>query len=239
MAPANLSRDTFRQHVVDEASASLRALRTGAGEFPCILADPPWHHVSYSIKGQGRSPSRYYDTMTTREIAALPVGELAAKSCHLFLWTTQPHLEESFSVLKAWGFRYSSVHTHWLKLNPKAAGKLFIQAQDFSMAMGFTTRKNVEYLLLGRRGSPVRLVKNQLDWIMAARRQHSRKPDVSFVRVEQYCPGPRLELFSRAGRDGWTTWGKETEKFTPPPAPLPEREPAGAPPATALFPEPA
>lgn len=234
----NITHRTFRQELVDEASATMRAL-PGQGTYACLWADPPWHHQTYTAKGQTRrAPSRHYDTLSIAEICALPVGELAAKDAHLFLWTTQPHLELSFEVLRAYGFKYSSVHTHWIKLNPRAAGKLFIQEADFSMAMGFTTRKNVEYLVLGRRGQPKRLVKNQRDWIMAARREHSRKPDVSFVRVEAYCPGPRVELFSRAGRDGWVTWGKESTKFNPV-AHVFEETPltADPAPATVLFPE--
>lgn len=208
----NITHNTFRPEIVDKASAELRALPL-AGAYPCIVADPPWHHQSFSIKGQRRSPSAYYRTMSIAEISALPVAELAAKNAHLFLWTTQPHLQQSFAVLAAWGFRYSSVHTHWIKVNPKAADQMFLRERDLSIGMGFTTRKNIEYLVLGRRGSPRRLVKDMPDFLFAARRQHSRKPEESFARVERYCAGPRLELFSRTPREGWETWGDEDEKF--------------------------
>lgn len=178
-----------------------------------IYADPAWHHVSYSTKGQARSPSRHYDTMSLEEIMALPVKEIAAKDCHLMMWTTQPHLEQSFAILKAWGFRYSSVFQFWLKLNPRAADEMFLERSHFHRGMGFTTRKNVEPLLLGRRGSPKRLVKDVPDFIIAARRQHSRKPDAMIPTLERYAPGPRIELFSRESRPGWDAWGNQAGKF--------------------------
>ncbi len=232
----NITHGTFRPELVDKASAELRAMPQ-AGAYRALVVDPPWHHQTRTAKGQtDRAPSRHYDTMSIAEISALPVGELAARDCHLFLWTTQPHLELAFGVMRAWGFRYSSVHTHWLKLRPKAAAELFLHERDFSRGMGFTTRKSVEYLVLGRRGAPKRLVKNQPDFLFAARREHSRKPDESFARVEAYCEGPHAELFSRQGRPGWDTWGNQVDKFAAAPVFGDTHGPAAPPPDTALFP---
>ena len=178
-----------------------------------VEADPAWHHKSYSVKGQRRSPSRYYKTMTLEEICALPVKEIAHKNCHLMLWTTQPHLQQSFDVLRAWGFKYSSCYIFWLKLNPKSADVIWMRASDFHTGMGFTTRKNVEIVLLGRRGSPKRLAKNLPDYLIAARRQHSRKPDAFYDHVRQYAAGPRISLFTRETREGFDSWGDEADKF--------------------------
>lgn len=182
------------------------------GQYAHIYADPAWHHVSYSTAGQSRSPSSHYQTMSTAEIRALPVAEIAAKDCWLMMWTTQPHLEQAFDVLKDWGFKYSSVFQFWFKLNPRAASALFLTMQDFHKGMGFTTRKNVEILILARRGRPKRLSKSIRDFVIAARRQHSRKPDSVIGDMEAYCVGPRIELFSRESRDGWDSWGNEVDK---------------------------
>jgi N6-adenosine-specific RNA methylase IME4 len=38
------------------------------------------------------------------DIKALPVGNLAAKECALFLWTTFPHLTQALAVIDAWAF---------------------------------------------------------------------------------------------------------------------------------------
>ena len=66
-------------------------------KYSIIYADPPWAYRTYSKKGQGRSAESHYPTMCIEDIKALPVGELAAKDCALFLWITFPCL------LPAWG----------------------------------------------------------------------------------------------------------------------------------------
>ena len=78
-------------------------------KYSIIYADPPWAYRTYSKKGQGRSAESHYPTMCIEDIKALPVGELAAKDCALFLWITFPCLCEALEVLTAWGFSYKTV----------------------------------------------------------------------------------------------------------------------------------
>ena len=73
-------------------------------KYSIIYADPPWAYRTYSKKGQGRSAESHYPTMCIEDIKALPVGELAAKDCALFLWITFPCLCEALEVLTARGF---------------------------------------------------------------------------------------------------------------------------------------
>ncbi len=75
-------------------------------KYSIIFADPPWADRTYSQKGRGRSAESHYPTMCIEDIKALPVGELAAKDCTLFLWITFPCLCEALEVLTAWGFSY-------------------------------------------------------------------------------------------------------------------------------------
>jgi hypothetical protein len=114
--------------------------------------------------------------------------------------------------MDAWGFRYSSVAFTWVKTNPKAP-VLFLDHRSFHIGLGHTTRKNAEFCLLGRRGSPKRLSKAVRELIIAPRREHSRKPEEAYARIEQFCAGPRLELFGRQTRLGWEVWGNEATKF--------------------------
>ena len=45
-------------------------------------------------------------------------------------------------------------------------------------------------------------------------REHSRKPDEVHARIEALCGDvPRLELFGRESRPGWTVYGDEATKF--------------------------
>jgi N6-adenosine-specific RNA methylase IME4 len=98
------------------------------------------------------------------------------------------------------------------------------------MGLGYTTRKASEPCLLGRRGSPPRLSRDIVDVILAPVREHSRKPDEFYERVEQFAPGPYLNLFARERRQGWDAWGDERDKFdgvvrhTPPDAVAAEPE---------------
>jgi N6-adenosine-specific RNA methylase IME4 len=100
-------------------------------------------------------------------------------------------------------------------LNPKASPVLFTE-DDLFFGPGLTTRKNAEFVILCRRGSPKRLAADVFEIILAPRRESGRKPDEVYRRVERYCAGPRLELFARESREGWATWGDEATKFDVP-----------------------
>ena len=82
-----------------------------------IYADPPWRYTQKNLRG---TAERHYPTMSMDELCALPVAELAAPDCALFLWATFPQLPEALRLIKAWGFQYKSVAFVWLKKNRKA-----------------------------------------------------------------------------------------------------------------------
>jgi N6-adenosine-specific RNA methylase IME4 len=82
--------------------------------------------------------------------------------------------------------------------------------------MGFTTRKNAEDCLLFRTGRPQRLARDVPEVIISPVREHSRKPEEAFARIERFCPGPRVELFAREHREGWDAWGEEAGLFNDP-----------------------
>jgi N6-adenosine-specific RNA methylase IME4 len=178
----------------------LERARAGA-----VLADPPWPFKVRSPKGEGRSACRHYSILTIDEIKAYPVADMAAADCWLFLWTTTPLLPVALDVMTAWGFTYSGTAFCWTKLNPSGAG--------FHVGMGFTTRKNVEFCLLGRRGHPRILAHDVRELIVSPRREHSRKPDEQYERIERLVAGPYLELFARERRPGWTSLGDELDHF--------------------------
>lgn len=155
--------------------------------------------------------------MSIQDIASLPVSEVASDNCHLFLWVTGPVLEQAFEVIRAWGFRYSGVAFTWVKLkksHDKDQLRLLPTADgDFHVGLGFTTRKNAEFCLLARRGNAKREAKNIRELIVSPRREHSRKPDETYDRIERYAAGPYLDIFGRQQRPGWSVVGDEAEKF--------------------------
>lgn len=204
-------------HIVDGPFAGLPCANSAA-----IVADPPWHFrartaLQSSNWTSRRDAEKHYNVMGVDDIAALPVRDLAAPDAHLFLCTTGPCLRQSFDVMEAWGFRYSAIAFTWIKLkrshNAMQLRVLPTAESDLHVGLGLTTRKNAEFVLLGRRGNARRIAKDVREIILAPVREHSRKPDEIFARTERYCAGPYLELFARTERPGWTAWGHEVGKF--------------------------
>lgn len=197
---------------------------SGKARYGAILADPAWMFETYSGKGKSRSAERHYPCMTDDEIARLPVKEIAADDCVLFLWCTGAKLEEALWVIQKWGFDYKTVAFTWVKQNPKGSG--------FWKGMGYWTRSNPEFCLLATRGSPKRLpdATDVGELIVAPVREHSRKPDDARKRIGRLVAGPYLELFSRSRAEGWDAWGAEVGKFDDAadaaPAAVPDKKPA-------------
>ncbi|MHB1570146.1 MAG: MT-A70 family methyltransferase [Solirubrobacteraceae bacterium] len=174
-----------------------------AGPFRTILADPPWRftHRTGKVAPEHRRLSRY-DTMTVDEICALPVANVAAAASHLYLWVPNALLGEGLQVVGAWGFSYKA-NLVWHKIRKDGGSD--------GRGVGFYFRNVTELVLFGVRGSlrtapPAR---SQVNLIASRKREHSRKPDELYSLIERCSPGPRLELFARHARPGWTAWGDE------------------------------
>jgi N6-adenosine-specific RNA methylase IME4 len=188
----------------------MSALPVTDGGWKTILADPPAPFKTWSARGAGRSPDNHYKTMSWREIEALPVEAVSAPDCVLFLWFTWPTLPDAMRIISAWGFIYKTGAFDWMKADPYC---LFADDTTPVMGCGYWTRSNTEACLLATRGRPKRLHADVRQGIIAPRREHSRKPDEIHGRIERLVGGPRLELFARQSRPGWTAWGNETSKF--------------------------
>lgn len=186
-----------------------------------IYADPPWHFKTYNEKGRQRSPdwkpfkgspSIHYDTMSAENIRALPVVDLAADDCCLFLWICWPLLPEALALIEAWGFTYKTCGFDWVKAH---AGQMDMLHDDnkVQIGMGYWTRSNSEVCLLATRGKPKRLKADVRQAIIEPRREHSRKPICVYERIERLVAGPYIELFARTRREGWSSWGNQVGKF--------------------------
>src|SRR5262249_61330802 len=107
-------------------------------QYPVILADPPWYFKVYdSVSDTAGTARTHYPCMQTEDICAMPVSELATDDAVLFLWTTAPHLQESFRVIEQWGFRYAT-NIAWVK---------------DKTGLGYWVRNQHELLLIGTRGN--------------------------------------------------------------------------------------
>jgi len=199
------------------------------GGYRVLCADPPWRFISWSRQPakvmNARSPEKHYPVMPMAEILAMPVRDIVAPDCHLFLWATGPCLPHALLVMERWGFAYSGVGFTWVKLRKRAGDadiERMVRLEElpslFHMGLGLTTRKNCEFVLQGRRGKPGRLATDVRELVLAPRREHSRKPDLVFDEIARYARGPRLEMFATTEREGWDHWAPMAHAWHPPAA---------------------
>ena len=170
--------------------------------YEIIYCDPPWRYAVWSKKGLGSSAENHYQTMPISEICALPVSDIAAPDCALFLWATCPNLPQALAVIEAWGFVFKTVAFVWIKKNKKA--------DSLFWGLGYWTRANAEFCLLAIKGKPKRISKSVHQVIMSPIEAHSQKPAEARQRIVDLMGNlPRIELFARTYSDGWDVWGNE------------------------------
>lgn len=173
-------------------------------KYNIIYADPPWQYQVWSMDtGLGRSAESHYKTMKKEDIQKLPIENICAKDCVLFLWVTAPCLLEGLELVQKWGFEYKTFGFTWVKTNKKS--------DSLFWGMGYYTRANTEICILATKGKPLpRLSKSVHQVVLSKIREHSRKPDEVRDRiVELFGNVPRIELFARQKIDGWDCWGNE------------------------------
>lgn len=171
--------------------------------FDFIMADPPWRFAVRSEKGDGKSAQAHYKTMPLDEINAMPVLDLAAPNCTLWLWCTAPMLPQQMTTVAAWGFTYCTEGV-WVKMTKH--GKV-------AFGTGYGLRGAHEPFIIAKRGEPT-LTRSTRSVIHGLAREHSQKPEEAYREAERLMPrANRLELFSRTNRPGWQVWGDEVGKL--------------------------
>ena len=175
-------------------------------KYQIIYADPPWNGLGWNNGSGLKSPSRHYKVQDKRWIKSLPVSEIAADNCALFLWVTFPNLSDGLEVIKSWGFNYATCAFTWVKRNKKS--------DTYFYGCGNYTRANAEICLLGTKGKTQKMRKSRaVPQICDARiGSHSEKPKEIRGRIVQlFGDLPRIELFARQKVDGWDCWGNEVD----------------------------
>lgn len=176
------------------------------GPFGVILADPPWSFKTWSGKRgtPHRTANDHYATTETHALCDIPVRDVAANDCALFMWVVDSHIGEAIDLGRAWGFDIKTKAFTWVKTTKAGIPKI---------GMGYWTRKQTEICLMFTRGKPKRRDMGVRELIMAPRREHSRKPDEQYSRIDRLVAGPYLELFARQAWPGLAAWGNEVGKF--------------------------
>lgn len=169
-------------------------------KYAVIYADPPWQFHSGNQHGTEQQEtvlSDHYPSMPLADICALPQAQVAASDSVLFLWCTSPILEEAFSVINAWGFKYKASMV-WDKVAHNVGNYVSVRH---------------EFLLIATKGRPPKVPKLVDSVYVEERAEHSRKPTYFRDLIDELYPkGKRIELFMRgAAPDGWDGWGHEAE----------------------------
>jgi len=189
-------------------------------KYNIIYADPAWEQKAGRPLSGGykkekgvqvfnpksdKSANLPYNTMKFEDIVNVPIKNLTADNCHLYLWVTNKYLMKAEEVVKAWGFKYSTTLV-WCK-KPIGSG------------MGGTFKVSTEYLIFATKGKVNELVNKKINgtWFEEKRQYvngypcHSKKPDFFYELIEKVSKGKKLELFSRNIRQGWDAWGDEIQ----------------------------
>lgn len=174
------------------------------GPFPVILCDPPWRFETFAEDGGSKGPRQHYPCDDVHDLAEIPVEDVVADDCAIFMWATAPMLPEAFWLMNRWGFQVKTAGA-WAKQSKTG--------QKWAFGTGYLFRSAAEFYLLGTRGSPVNRSRSIRNLIVAPVREHSRKPEQLHRDIEAMYEGPYLEMFAREPRPGWQAWGNETEKF--------------------------
>lgn len=174
------------------------------GKYNVIYADPPWAY-DFAYEGMSGSVANHYPTLSAEEVAdykdedGKQIKDLADENAVLFLWITNPKLNEVWPIIEKWGFEYKT-NMVWVK---DIAGQ------------GFYVKGQHELMLICVKGSfrtddslYIRSV------VQSDRLEHSQKPKVFYEIIEKMYPnGKYIELFARNTRKGWDSWGNQTEKY--------------------------
>jgi N6-adenosine-specific RNA methylase IME4/ParB-like chromosome segregation protein Spo0J len=193
--PTQAAREHKREALGDKVAALPN------GKHRVIYADPPWQ---YSDSRGGledyadSAAAGQYPTMSTDDLCAMAVADLAAPDCVLFCWATFPLLEDALRVVKEWGFKYKTAFV-WSKVRPN---------------MGNYHTADAELLLVATRGSCTPEAEKHPAQVQTVERtgRHSEKPEHFRELIDSlYLNGPRIELFRRgAAPKGWKVWGNES-----------------------------
>ena len=182
-------------------------------KFDIIYADPPWHYngklqFDKSSKSKEKidlkknifisTASFKYPTLKLDELKKLDLNKISKENSILFMWATNPHLEQSIELGNAWGFEYKTVAFVWNKMvhNP-----------------GQYNLSYCELCLLFKKGKipTPRGARNIKQLVEIKRTSHSSKPDKIRENINLMFPTQKkIELFARTKNKNWKSWGLDS-----------------------------
>jgi len=175
------------------------------GKYHVIYLDPPWQFNNKNTGGSLSSGSaNQYNVMDVGNLSQLPINDIAADDCVMFMWWVASQPKEALALLDAWGFTLKTMTGFYWDKETK-------RGLDF-FGMGFWTRQSSENCLIAVKGKPKRIQANIRARVRSKVRSHSEKPDEIRDKIVELCGDvPRIELFARKHVDGWVAWGDELD----------------------------
>lgn len=169
----------------------------------CIVVDPSWSFGD-KLPGETRGAAKQYTCMSVADHAAYMRPFCTADNAVLFCWRVAAMQPEALELCRLLDFTVKA-ELVWEKLT--RTGKPWF-------GMGRYVRASHEVCLIATRGRAFPEVRNVRSRFAAPVREHSRKPEEFFAIVEAMYPSsPKVELYARTPRDGWTPDGAELGKF--------------------------
>lgn len=169
--------------------------------FSLIAADCPWAPKD-TLPGPGRGAAKHYPVMSTDDLCRLQLPPIA-KDAVLLFWRLASMQQDALDVVKAWGFT-PKTELVWVKLSASSEN---IATGKLHFGMGRQVRASHETCIIATRGKVQPLNHSTRSVFFAPVGIHSAKPDAFYEIAESLYAGPRLELFARRERPGWTTLG--------------------------------
>jgi N6-adenosine-specific RNA methylase IME4 len=172
-------------------------------------------------EGREAKAMRHYGSMSFKDIEALPVGQLAAPHCIIFLWCTWPlllhggdpkrHFKDADASRSPVG---ACLKAMGLPLRDRRRLAQENGARRHRVRPGYRARSAPASRSCSAAAAQPKNSRSERNLIEGLARAHSRKPEEAYAWCERYMPGARrVELFSRTSRPGWDTWGFEAGKF--------------------------
>ncbi len=177
--------------------------------YSVIVADCPWQ---FGDRLPGiRGAESHYPCMSTPDLMELQLPPISDDAI-LFQWSVASMLEDAIAVTNAWGFTLKT-QIVWVKTKQGVISNTFPDStneSDLAFGMGRSVRAAHETCLVATKGKYSRLIRNHSirSVFFAEREEHSTKPEKFYQLVENLCvETPKLELFARKPRSGWTGIG--------------------------------
>ena len=147
-------------------------------KYKILYVDPPWKFNNKNTGGNMKSGAdSHYPTMSINELSKLDISSLCDDDCVLFMWWVASQPAEALKLVESWGFTLKTMTGfNWVKQTSK--GNPFF-------GMGFWTRQGSEMCLIATKGKPKR-ISNGVDQLVVSKlREHSKKPDEIYERIEK------------------------------------------------------